>query len=498
MKLKKSDYIYMGLIVVVAVAIQYSLICCALYISPSNISIYLFYISIILVLLITIAVPILLIRRIVKRTKQDTARISSFLARAAAGYLQDRIEINDKDSFATICKDLNIMMENLEEMSQAKADFLSNMSHEIRTPMSAIIGMAQIASNTDDIERIRDCLSKIEDNSEHLIGVINDILDFSKMDAGKLELDEQIFSLKKDMDFIVTMFGPKTAEKNLSLVLSMDNVKHDAIVTDSLRLNQVIINFLSNAVKFTDPGGEIRIDISEMMHMNGDGVYSFAVSDTGIGIEPEHANKLFSAYAQATAGTTKKYGGTGLGLAISKNIVEKMGGEIELQSVPGEGSTFSFTIKVRAEEALKEEDLPGEEGHALDLSGKRLLIVDDIEINRVIAVEILKSTRAEMETAVNGKEAFEMFEQSTPGYYDMILMDMQMPVMDGCASSEAIRASVHPDAKTIKIVAVTANVMRDDIKRSLDAGMNAHIGKPIDLEEANKVISSLIQGEQNK
>jgi CheY-like chemotaxis protein len=169
-----------------------------------------------------------------------------------------------------------------------------------------------------------------------------------------------------------------------------------------------------------------------------------------------------------------------------------MGGEIELQSAPGEGSTFSFTIKVHAEEALIEEDLLGEEEHALDLSGKRLLIVDDIEINRDIALEILKLTGAEMETAVNGKEAFEMFEQSAPGYYDMILMDMQMPVMDGCASAAAIRACGHPDAKLIKIVAVTANVMRDDIKRSLDSGMNAHIGKPIDLEEANKVISSLI------
>jgi signal transduction histidine kinase len=489
MGFKKFDFVYIAIIAVVAIGAQLVLM-----LFTPNRNIHHLVISL-AILLFTVAAFILLIRHILRRTKIGTSRISAFLTRAAAGHLEDRIKIDEGDGFSEIGRDLNIMMKNMEIMSQAKADFLSNMSHEIRTPMSAIIGMAQIAKNTEDPARISDCLQKIEDNSEHLIGVINDILDFSKMDAGKLELDEQIFSLKKDMEFITTMFEPKTAEKQLALNVSMKNVKHDAIVADALRLNQVLINFLSNAVKFTGAGGEIRIDIQEMMYMNGEGVYSFAVSDTGIGIEPEHASKLFSAYMQATVGTQKQYGGTGLGLAISKNIVEKMGGEIELHSVPGEGSTFSFTIKVKAEETLLDEHIREKESRTLDLNTKRILIVDDIEINREIAMEILKVTGAKMETAINGKETVEMFMNSEPGYYDLILMDMQMPVMDGCEATEVIRASDHPDAKTVKIVAVTANVMRDDIKRSLDAGMDAHIGKPINLEEANKVISELFTGE---
>jgi signal transduction histidine kinase len=495
MKSTKKEIVTIAVATIIAVIIQIAFI----FIFAPKINL----VSLVIIPLITV-IAIVIIASLTARDIKvadarienlDTTKISEFLARAAAGHLDERIDIEETDSFADIEHSLNIMMSNMEKMSHAKNDFLSNMSHEIRTPVSAVIGMTEIAKSTADLERLRFCLQKIEDNSRHLVGVINDILDFSKIESGKLVLDDQLFSLTKDMDFVIEMFHGKVEDKNLSLNLHVNNITNDGIFADSLRLNQVLINLISNAVKFTDEGGSIDLSVSEIMRVGDESVYSFDVSDTGIGIEPEQAKKLFTAFVQANAGTTKKYGGTGLGLVISKSIVEKMGGEIDLESTPGEGSTFSFTIRVKAQESAGEapEQDAADEGSALpDLTNKRLLIVDDLEINRIIALELLKKSGVEMEEAVNGKEALDMFLQSPAGYYDMILMDMQMPVMDGCESTEAIRVSGREDAQSIKIVAVTANVMRDDVKRVYDAGMDAHIGKPIDFGEAYKVMASLL------
>ncbi|MDR0862113.1 MAG: response regulator [Oscillospiraceae bacterium] len=439
------------------------------------------------------AVTLLPILSLLRLLKNGADNIDKFLKLASAGHLEKRFEENSAEAFPEIATNLNIMMANLEKMSHAKSDFLSSMSHEIRTPMSAIIGMAQIARNATDKARIDDCLQKIEDNSKHLIGVINDILDFSKVESGKLQLDEQLFSLRENLAFVESMFQGKMEEKHLDFSLVVKDIKNDGIVTDSLRLNQVLINLLSNAVKFTNAGGKVTLTAEELMHMGNDSVYAFAVTDTGIGIEPEQAKKLFTPFVQASAGTAKLYGGTGLGLVISKNIVEKMGGDIELDSVPGEGSTFSFTIRVVSQEAAEPAAQEEEEQGAPDFHGKRLLIVDDIEINREIAVEILRETCVEMECAENGKVALDMFLNAPEGYYDMILMDMQMPVMDGCESTEMIRKSGKRDAATIKIVAVTANVMRDDVARAYAAGMNGHIGKPIDFGEAYKIMATMLK-----
>ncbi|GHU67474.1 hypothetical protein AGMMS49983_18710 [Clostridia bacterium] len=438
-------------------------------------------------------IVVLPIRSLLQKLKAGGEKLGKFLAFASAGHLEKRIETDDADAFAEIEKNLNIMMENLEKMSRAKSDFLSTMSHEIRTPMSAIIGMAQIAQAASDRERIRDCLQKIEDNSKHLIGVINDILDFSKIESGKLLFDEQMFSLKEDLFFIESMFQAKVEEKNLTFKLSVKDIKHDGIITDALRLNQVMINLLSNAVKFTDAGGKIGLLVEEIMHVNGESVYSFAINDTGIGIAPEQAKKLFTAFVQANAGMTKRYGGTGLGLVISKNIVEKMGGDIELDSVLGEGSTFTFTIRVPAQTEMIRAEVDAEGDETPDFHGKRLLIVDDIEINREIAAEILRETGVEMETAENGQVALDMFLNQPEGYFDMILMDMQMPVMDGCEATKLIRESRRSDATEIKIIAVTANVMRDDIRRVMKSGMDGHIGKPIDFGEAYKIMTQMLK-----
>jgi signal transduction histidine kinase/CheY-like chemotaxis protein len=443
--------------------------------------------------LVAAAVSLLPMLMMLRRLKEGAVKIGEFLTVASAGHLEKRMEIGEADAFGEIEKSLNVTIENMERMSRAKSDFLSSMSHEIRTPMSAIIGMARIARGATGKDRIQDCLQKIEDNSKHLIGVINDILDFSKIESDKLLLDEQLFSLRENLSFIEAMFQAKVEEKNLTFQLFVKNITHDGMITDSLRLNQVLINLLSNAVKFTDPGGTVSLSAEELLHINGESVYAFAVSDTGIGIAPEQAKKLFTPFVQANAGTVKRYGGTGLGLVISKNIVGKMGGDIELDSVLGEGSTFSFTIRVPAQEAVAPADPMDEETGAPDFHGKRLVIVDDIEINCEIAVEVLRETGVEMETAENGKIALEKYLASPVGYYDMIFMDMQMPVMDGCESTELIRKSGRIDAQAIKIVAVTANVMRDDVARVYASGMNGHIGKPIDFDEAYKIMASMLK-----
>jgi signal transduction histidine kinase/ActR/RegA family two-component response regulator len=434
--------------------------------------------------------PVLLrLRRIHKGAKT----ISQFLTQTSAGHLEKRLDVNKSGDFSAIALNLNETIDNLERMSHAKSDFLSSMSHEIRTPISAIIGMSQIARNAADPKRVEDCLQKIEDNSKHLVGVINDILDFSKIESGKLLLDEELFSLNENLLFIESMFQGKIAEKNLNFKLNISNINHDGIKTDALRLNQVLINLLSNAIKFTDAGGTVSLSAEELLYMNGESVYQFAVTDTGIGINPEQAKKLFSPFVQASASTSKHYGGTGLGLVISKNIVEKMGGDIELDSRPGEGSIFSFTIRVTSQEKIDPVEELEENTSTPDFHGKRLLIVDDIEINREIAVEILRESGVEMETAEDGQDALDKFVASPEGYYDMILMDMQMPIMGGCESTEMIRKSQRGDSETVKIIAVTANVMRDDIARALSSGMNGHIGKPIDFDEAYKIMAHMLQ-----
>ncbi|MDL2229521.1 response regulator [Treponema sp. OttesenSCG-928-L16] len=445
----------------------------------------------VLALLLGITAISLLLARVLNRR---VSQINQFSARAAAGYMNERITPDKKDiEFNRIAENLNTMMENMAAMNSAKVDFLSRMSHEIRTPMNAIIGMAQIGKNTDDPEKIKQSLLKIEENSQHLLGILNDILDFSKIESGKLVFNEELFSLKGNIDFIRSMFKSQAEQKKLNFKVDVQNIKHDGIITDSLRLNQVLINLISNAVKFTDPGGSVAFSAEELFHIGGESVYSFSVSDTGIGIEAEQAKKLFTPFSQANASISSHYGGTGLGLAIAKSIIEILNGEIKLITAPGKGSSFSFTIRVKAQDtAAKPEQ---EEPQLPDFTGKRLLVVDDVEINREVAMELLRGTGIEMEAAQNGKQAVDMFRGSGENYYDMILMDMQMPVMDGCSASREIRSSGRPDAESVKIIAMTANVLDEDVKKAFDSGMNAYAAKPIVVSEVYRIMENTFKGE---
>jgi len=506
--------------------------------------------------------------------------------------------------------------------SQRKSAFLANMSHEIRTPMNAIIGMTTIGKSSVDIERKDHCFAKIQDASNHLLGVINDILDMSKIEANKFEISPLEFNFEKMFMRVVNVVNFRVDEKHQNLSVHIDQSIPKTLIGDDQRIAQIITNLLANAIKFTPEEGSISVDTRLLEEDEGVCTIQISVTDTGIGISPEQQERIFSSFEQAESSTTRKYGGTGLGLAISKNIVELMGGKIWLNSVVGKGSVFFFTIKVKrgadshkglldpdvnlsnvrimavdddkdildyfmeishefkvrcdtaisGEEALKLLDknggyhiyfvdwkMPGMDGiqlaseikthhaetksivimitaaewttietearktgvdrflskplfpsHIADIinealgidrnrieeansnikgvfSGRRLLLVEDVDINREIVMELLEPTGIEIDCAANGRDAVRMFSEA-PHKYDIIFMDVQMPEMDGYEATRRIRALNYPNAKTIRIIAMTANVFREDIERCLEAGMDNHLGKPLDfIEIINKL-----------
>lgn len=365
----------------------------------------------------------------------------------------------------------------------AKSTFLANMSHEIRTPMNTIIGMTKVAQKANPDKTVMEYLVKIENASKHLLGVINDILDMSKIEADKFEIHQEEFVFQKLIENIDDFFGIHTEEKQQQFTITVADDVPAAIVSDEFRLSQVLTNLLSNATKFTPEGGKIKLLVNKVGEDEQKCELEFLVEDTGVGIEPEKMGRLFTAFEQADLGVSRKYGGTGLGLTISKRIVELMGGSIHVESQYGRGSRF--IVRIFAEKgsmADKEQLSQDQQEISYSFAGKKLLLVEDIEINREIVIELLGDTQIEIECAENGLAAYEKFK-ANPQRYDIIFMDIQMPVLDGFGATEMIRALKTPEAVQIPIIAMTANASADDIIRCREAGMQDHIAKPINLDE---------------
>ena len=391
--------------------------------------------------------------------------------------------------------------ERTEQASRAKSNFLANMSHEIRTPLNAIIGMTTIAKSSEDPNRKDYCLEKIESASVHLLGIINDILDMSKIEEDKFELSCTEFDFSAMVQRIVNIFEFRFTEKKQNIVVEHDPLIPHRIKTDEQRLAQVITNLISNSIKFTPENGTITLAMRKLDEKENSCILEIRVSDTGIGIPKEHQNKLFHSFVQVDSSIARKFGGTGLGLAISKKIVELMDGEIRIESEENKGSSFIFTIKAEipefSEEADGKEDASSDaEEEQLFFHGKRILLAEDVEINREIVLTVLEPLGLEIIEAEDGKKAYDLF-CSEPDSYDLILMDIHMPGIDGWEASRLIRtfekeraeksqSSKHP--KGVPIIAMTANVFKEDIEHCLAAGMNSHIGKPLDF---NAVIAAL-------
>ena len=385
---------------------------------------------------------------------------------------------------AIIQNRLNLERHDLS--AKAKSDFLARMSHEIRTPMNGIIGMTEIALKDGQTEERRiDCLRKIEYSSEYLLGLINDILDMSKIESGKMRLIEEKCNLMEMIQGLRPLLEAKLNENNIQYIADIQ-LKNHWFMEDSLRLNQVLVNLLGNALKYSKPDGHVWLTVRETEEENGFSNLYFQVRDDGIGIAPEKQQLIFRQFEQADNSDNARKQGTGLGLAISRRIVRMMDSDIKLESEPGKGSSFSFCVKLQP--VSGEKTTVTSQPEEISFPGKRILVVEDNELNMEIICTILENYGIETEQAVNGKEAVRRMEESVPGYYDMIFMDIMMPEMDGLEATRTIRNLDREDCKKIPIYAMSANAFDEDVKRSLASGMNGHLSKPVNLQVLEKTL----------
>lgn len=402
--------------------------------------------------------------------------------------------------------------ERAEEANKAKSTFLSNMSHDIRTPMNAIVGYLNLAKDLykacescprynenpcpDNIpDKIYDFLNKIDASSQHLLALINDVLEMSRIESGKMELELAGMNIVTALDEVRDMFATQMAGKNISFNVDTSNVQDKFVVCDKNRLNRVLLNLLSNAYKFTPEGGTVSVKLNQKGERHGDTAdYELRVKDSGIGMTPEFAAKVFEAFERERTSTVSKIQGTGLGMAITKSIVDLMGGEIKVVTAPGEGTEFVINVSFKIADEMREE-IEAENKRAaqiIDFTDKKLLLVDDIEVNREIAKMLLESEGFIVDTASDGKDAVEKVAASKAGDYDCVLMDIQMPIMNGYEAARKIRALENPELAKVPIIAMTANAFSEDVKAALDAGMNAHIAKPIDVPKMMETLAKIL------
>ena len=372
--------------------------------------------------------------------------------------------------------------------SKAKSEFLSRMSHEIRTPMNGIIGMTAIALQKDQSqERIMDCLQKIQSSSDYLLGLINDILDMSKIESGKMKLEPLNFNIHEMMDTISELITPQAAAKQIDFVQNI-RMTHSWFMADRMRISQVLINLLGNAVKFTPIKGKVTLTAEEISSTDKEAFVSFAVRDTGIGIAKEDQERVFRSFEQSSGTNPSRQQGTGLGLSISSRLVQMMGSNIRLDSEPGEGSLFSFSITLKLGEYMEAEASEAE----ISFDGCHVLVVEDNELNAEIAQSLLEERSFKVDCVYDGAQAVERIRTTEPGTYDVILMDIMMPVMNGLDATRAIRSMEREDSHTIPIVAMSANAFDDDLKKSVECGMNGHLSKPVEVDKLYRTLKEVI------
>ena len=356
------------------------------------------------------------------------------------------------------------------------------MSHEIRTPMNAIIGLDSIALRNPDLSpETRDQLEKIGASAKHLLGLINDILDMSRIESGRMVLKNEEFAFRELLEQVNIIISGQCADKGLEYECRVPGTMRDYYIGDDMKLKQVLINILGNAVKFTDAPGKVTLTAEETEADGENCVLRFRMKDTGIGMDPEFIPKIFESFSQEDATATNRYGGSGLGMAITRNLVLMMNGDIQVTSRKGFGSEFTVTVRLgRSSRVYEEKAEKPQEAWETVLAGRRILMAEDVEQNAEILGDLLLLEDMEAEHAENGEAAVRMFAEKPEGYYDAILMDVRMPVMDGLTATRSIRRMRRPDAGTIPIIAMTANVYDEDVEHSLEAGMNAHLSKPIE------------------
>ena len=392
-----------------------------------------------------------------------------------------------------------------EEANVAKSAFLSRMSHEIRTPMNAIIGFDKLSLRDENLSpETKDHLQKIDESAEHLLSLINDVLDMSRIESGRMVLKKEEFSLGAILDQINTLVTSQCSDKGLTYECRVLNKMDDRYIGDDLKLKEILLNILSNAIKFTEAPGSVTLSVEKTAGFEKQTTLRFCIKDTGIGMDKDYIPKIFDAFTQEDDSRKNRYGSTGLGMAITKNLVEMMNGTIDVESEKGVGTEFAVTVTFKNAGGSGEMTGAAEQSAAgsmkqAALQGRCLLLAEDIDMNAEIMMDILEMEGIAAERAENGRVALEMFEKSAPGRYSAILMDIRMPEMDGLEATEAIRALDREDAKRIPIIALTANAFDEDVKMSLQAGMNAHLSKPVDPDHLFRTLGELIyQAEENR
>ena len=386
---------------------------------------------------------------------------------------------------------LEAQLRAAEESSRAKSDFLASMSHEVRTPLNAVIGLNSLALRDDTLQpRTRERLEQVDASAHHLLDMVNDVLDMNHIASGHMQLKAEPFSPADVVNLVNVLARMLCEEKGVDYRYESVGEMESACIGDALRLRQVLLSLLTNAAKFTPQGGSVRF-VAEQLPREGENcVLRFTVSDTGVGIDEAFMPRLFDAFSQEDASATNHYGGSGLGLAITKRLVNMMDGDIAVESRKGEGSTFTVTVRLKAVETPEAAESPAAQDASL--AGRHVLIVEDVDLNADLLADLLELEDITSERAENGRVAVDTFAQSPPGRFDAILMDLRMPVMDGLEAARAIRALPRSDAGTVPIIALTANAFDEDVRRSLEAGMNAHLPKPVDTDRLFETLRELM------